>query len=132
MGLGAALMYAGEWERSIAASEQAARLSPHDPTFWLFLTVKALSLIGQGRYREAAELQRQATRQPTAAWTAHLAHASALGFLGETTGAREALDRIRRIKPDFTIDDVREIMVYRDPVHLEQLVESLRVAGLEV
>ncbi len=130
IGLGTALLYAGLFDRAVESCDLAVRLSPNDPLLWLTLTVKGLALICSGQYEEAAEATRQATRHPNAAWTAPCILASALGHLGETARAEAALADVLRVKPDLDADHLRQILPFRDPAHLDNIVDGLRKAGL--
>jgi adenylate cyclase len=130
IGHGTALAFTGLFDRAVESSDLAARLSPNDPLLWLTLTVKCAALVCSERYEEAAEAGRQATRYPNAAWTASCFLSSALGHLGETARAREALADALRIKPDLDADHLREIVPFRDPAHFEHFLEGVRKAGL--
>ncbi len=131
LGLGTALVFAGLWDRTIECCDLAVRLSPHDPLLWLFLIVKAFAFLGARRLEEAAATAREAVRQPTAAWTAYGILASALGHLGNVAQARDALADVLRLKPGLDAEHVRQILPFRDPAHLDYVVEGLRKAGLD-
>ncbi len=131
LGYGSALLFDGQCEQGIEACDQAARLSPHDPLMWTILTVKAMALIVLERYPEAVEAGREAVRQPTAPWTAYLVYAAASGLAGNKVESAAALADARRINSDFSIDDVKRVLVFREPAHLNRLIEGLRLAGLE-
>jgi adenylate cyclase len=131
LGLGTALLFDGQWERCMEASDQAARLSPHDPVMWTILVVKAMGLIGLERYPEAEEVANEAVRQPTAPWTAHAISASASGLAGNRAAGAAALADVRHLKHDFNIDDVRRVLPFREPSHLDPMIEGLRLVGVE-
>ena len=130
LGHGTALVFDGQWERSIEACDRAVRLSPHDPVMWTILIVKALSLVGLERYMEAVAVASESVRQPTAPWTTYMILASALGFADESREASDILAKINEMKPDFSVDDVRRTLAYRDPAHLDHIINGLRKAGL--
>jgi adenylate cyclase len=129
-GLGTALLYAGVFDRAVESCDLAVRLSPNDPLLWLTLAVKGMALICSEQYERAAGTMRRATRHPNAAWTAPCFLASALGHLGETARAEEALADVLRVKPDLGADHLRQILPFRDPAHLDNIVDGLRKAGM--
>jgi adenylate cyclase len=130
IGLGTALLYAGRFDRAVESCDLAVRLSPDDPLLWLALVVKGIALTCSKQYEGAVEATRQATRHPNAAWTAPCILASALGHLGETAQAEEVLADVLRVKPDLGADHLRQILPFRDPEHLDTIVDGLRKAGL--
>ena len=75
--------------------------------------------------------RRRRRRKPTAAWTAYGILASALGHLGNVAQARDALADVLRLKPGLDAEHVRQILPFRDPAHLDYVVEGLRKAGLD-
>ena len=131
LGLAGGLLFDGQGERCIEACEQAVRLSPHDPLMWTILTTKALGLVVLERHPEAVVASREAVRQPTAPWTAYGALAIASGLAGNTIEGAGALADVRRVKHDFSIHDVRQVFPFREPVHINRMIEGLRLSGLE-
>jgi tetratricopeptide (TPR) repeat protein len=130
IGLGTALLYAGHFDRAVENLDLAVRLSPNDPLLWLVLAVKGMVLICSDQYERAEQASREATRHPKAAWTAPCFLASALGHLGETDRAQEAFADVLRVKPDISLDHLREILPFRDSAHFGKIVEGLRKAGV--
>jgi len=131
LGFATALLFDGQCERCIAACDQAARLSPHDPLMWTILTVKAQGLVGLEHYSEAVEAARDAVRQPTAPWTAYLVSAIASSLAGNTVEGAAALADVRRLKRNFSIDDLRPTFPFRDSNHIDRMIAGLHLAGLE-
>jgi hypothetical protein len=95
------------------------------------LTVRALGLVVLERHLEAVVVSREAVRQPTAPWTAYGVLAIASGLAGNTIEGAGALADVRRVKHDFSIDDVRQVFPFREPVHINRMIEGLRLSGPE-
>ena len=131
LGFGTALLYDSQCERCIEACDEAARLSPHDPLMWTILAVKAYGLIVLGRNPEAVEAAREAVRQPTAPWTAYFALAVASGLAGNGEEAAAALADMLRLNRDFSTDNIRQVLPFRESAHADRFIEGLRLAGLE-
>ncbi len=130
LGLGTALLFAGEWDRAIESCDRAIRLSPHDPLLWIVLVVKALALLGAKRHDQAEGVARHAARQPTAELTAYAVLAAILGHLGKDEEARIAMADLLRIKPDISANHIAQILPYRDSVDIEYVIEGLYKAGM--
>ena len=118
-------------ERAIEASDQAARLSPHDPVLWTILIVKALGLFALERHAEALDVAREATRQATTPWTAYSILAATAAAAGDGDEARQAIAETRRLNPAISAEEVRRILPFRDPMHIEQLLDAMRLAGMD-
>lgn len=130
LGLGSALMYAGEYERAIEAAQQAMRLSPHDPVLWVSVCVVALSHFSVGRMDLAEENARAAVRYPTAEVTAYYILAGTLGEVGKIADAEIVWRKVLELKPDFDAKFVRKILQFRDVGVVERLIEGLHKAGM--
>jgi adenylate cyclase len=130
-GLGHAMMLVGEAEQGIAEFDAAIRLSPRDPVLWAFEYAKATALILLGRYDEAVEWARRATRHPTAGVWAYIALASALGHVGERDHAQTALAELLEIKPDFTLTFIKSYLPFNRETDFERYVAGLIKAGFE-
>jgi tetratricopeptide (TPR) repeat protein len=86
------------------------------------------------QYEAAAEWARRAIHEPRAAeggYWSHAALASALGNLGQTAEAREAVDEALRRKPDLSIAYLETTLPTKHPGGLDLYLDGLRKAGLE-
>ena len=129
--LGAALIYNGRFEEGFAAVDEAIRLSPRDPMMWFFLTVKASGNIGMERYEVCLELARAAQRQSNAAVWAYLCEVVALVQLDRMAEARQALERITAIKPDYDLYFLAGTLQQARSVGFELLFDALEKLGVE-
>lgn len=95
----------GDPEAAIAASDQSRLLSPFDPLLFGMLATRAMALVRQGRFEEAADWAVKAAARPNA--HAHIlaiaGHCLALANRGEE--ARQLAGLIRRTLPDYTSSD---------------------------
>ncbi|MEE9266363.1 MAG: hypothetical protein V3V86_06550, partial [Gammaproteobacteria bacterium] len=129
--LGAALIYSGRFEEGFVAVDEAIRLSPRDPMLWFFLTVKASGNFVMERYEECLELARAAQRQSNAAVWAYLCEVVALVQLDRMEEARQALERVRAIKPDYDLNFLASTLQQARHVGYELYFDALTKLGVE-
>jgi hypothetical protein len=65
-------------------------------------------------------------------WRTRLALAAAYGQLGEQEAARNAVQGLLTIRPDFAVTGRDELRKWWDAELTEHLIEGLRKAGLEI
>jgi len=125
-----ALWHAGRPSEAVASHDEAMALSPLDPMMWAYLASKAIALVLLGQLEEAIVLSQRSQRQATSAIFSHLAEISALGHLGRSDEAREAIRRARQKKPDVSIAYVDQTLPITDPRCRQTFLDGLRQAGL--
>ncbi len=130
-GLGTALSWSGRYEEGIVELDEAIRLSPRDPMLWAFLSIKAEAYMAMERYEEGLEFVRAAQRQPNAAYSANMLEVVALAQLDRIEEARQALERVHAIKPDFDLNFIVNTVKQMRAVGFEFLLDGLKKAGLE-
>ena len=96
----------------------------------MILHFQGQALFQLGRYDEAAAiLKRRILRNPeTDASRALLA--AVYGQMGLLEEAREAWRGLLRVNPDYSLDQRRKVLPYKNPDDFERVVEGLRKAGL--
>jgi adenylate cyclase len=128
--LGVALSFGGEPDSSIAALEEAKRLSPRDYLMVIWYTASAWSHLHAERFAEAMNCAKQAIEFnpnfPDSYWTL----AAAAAHLGQMNEAQAALERFVRLLPGLTLRDPRLIRPFRRPADRERVLSGLRKAGL--
>ena len=132
-GLGFALVLSGRLEEAAEALDKAVRLSPHDPNSWGTMCYRSLTCSLLQQYEAAAEWARRAIHEPRAAeggYWPYATLASALGNLGQTAEAREAVDEALRRKPDLSLAYLETTLPTKQPGGLEPYLDGLRKAGL--
>ncbi len=125
-----ALWHSGRPSEAIESHDEAMRLSPHDPLMWAYIASKAIALVMLGKFEEAVALSRRSQQQANSAIFSHLAEISALGHLGRSEDACDAIKRAQEKKPDVSIAYVDEALPITDPHCRETFHEGLRKAGL--
>jgi TolB-like protein/cytochrome c-type biogenesis protein CcmH/NrfG len=131
-GLGYALACGGEPERGLQSLEVAERLSPRDPFLAIYApTVRYMALFALARYEEMIAVCR-------ATVALHPNHAGAwrlmtvaLGLLGRTEEAGEALAQTRKLQPDLSSAHVEINTVFADASDRSRFLLGLRKAGMK-
>ena len=127
--LGAPLVTLGRCEEGIEHLELAIRLSPNDPLLGHFYARMAQAHLYLENYEAAANWADKALAQPGVVWPMAMFKASALGHMGHTEKALEAVDEIYRYYPEFDEQKVREIFTIGDPQKFDHVFDGLRKAG---
>ncbi len=131
LGLGTALTLGGRCEEGIVELDGAIRLSPRDPMLWLFLNAKAMANLATERYEESLELALASLRQPNAGVWPYVHEVVALAHLDRIEEARQALERVKAIKPDFDLSFVASTLQQIRLVSRELYIDALKKVGLE-
>jgi adenylate cyclase len=128
--LGWALARAGKSDAAIASLEKAMRLSPRDPTFWMFLDGMAFAPLTARRYGDAIDwCQRSLQHRPDDVW-AYRFLAASYAQQGRLEQAHQALEQALRLDPEFSVEKGRQLSQSADSAALAPLLEGLRKAGL--
>src|SRR5208337_428290 len=125
---GFVLHYVGRSEEALKCFERVVALDPYFPGMWLHY--QALAEYQLGRYSAAVSLlKRRILRNPdTDASRAWLA--ASLGQMGLIEEAREAWRELLCVNPEYSIEQRRKVLPYKNPDDFERFVEGLRKAGL--
>jgi TolB-like protein/tetratricopeptide (TPR) repeat protein len=126
--LGFLIAYAGDWERGCALAERARQLNPHHPGWYWFPSF--FDAYRKSDYRGALGFALKINMPGF--WRTNLALATAYGQLGEREAAGNAVRELLALKPDFAVIVREECGKWWDPELVEQLIDGLRKAGLEI
>ena len=126
--LGFQIAYSGDWERGCALAESAMQLNPHHPGWYWFPLI--LNAYRQRNYRRALDLALKVNMPGF--WRTQLMLAVSNAQLGELEAARNAVRELLTIRPDFPVIARDELKKWWDAELIEQLLEGLRKAGLEI
>ncbi len=126
--LGFMFAYAGDWERGCALAKQARALNPHHPGWYWFADV--FDAFRQSNYREALAVV--AKLNMPGFWRTNLVIAAIDGHLGDLEAARAGLQGLLAAKPDFAAIARAECSKWWQPDLVEQILDGLRKAGLEL
>ena len=125
--IGWALAFAGEWERGEALIDKAVKLNPIYPHWYHYPTVIGRYRAGnyEGALTEAAKID-----IPDFFWTP-MVKAAALGQLQRDSEAREQIDKLLELNPDFENRAAEYVGFYVfDESVVAHLIEGLHKAGL--
>ena len=107
------------------------RLDPRAPELRFRLNQAALGLYFSGEYEAAVEAAKRAIRSYPDFPNPYRWLAAALGQLGRTEEAREALEKAIAIVPALFERNVRERVPWMRPEDHAHMLEGLRKAGWE-
>ena len=92
----------------------------------------ALAYIFKGDFNKAVEWALNAVRVPNSHYCANAALVSALGHLNRTKEAKNAIDDLKQLKPEFNLSFARERLFYlNDKQQVDRYIEGLEKAGIE-
>jgi tetratricopeptide (TPR) repeat protein len=126
--LGLLTAAAGDWDRGCQMVESAMQLNPNCPGYFYF--ARCCNGYRQGRYAEVLEAVAR-VNMPNYFHT-HAMRSAALGQLGRREEARKALQDLLALRPDFAAAARQEYAKWYDSELIEQLIDGLRKAGLEI
>jgi len=127
--LAVALIYMGKPRQAREALDKGMRLDPHYRD--IFLHFVGLVHFQLGEYEPSAEaFRRRLVRKPESDISRALL-ASTYGHLGKLDESRAEWARLLEVNPDYSLEDRRKVLPYRNPDDFEQILEGLRRAGLE-
>ena len=129
--LGEALIFSGQSEKGLAAVQTSIRLDPHDPKLANRLNNLALGYYFSRDYEAAVEAAKRAVRSNPEYPLPYRWLAAALGQLGRTAEAKEALKRGIEIAPATFDMYVRQRVPWHRPEDYAHMREGLRKAGWE-
>ena len=120
--------YTGRPSEAVDLATQAIRLTPLFPP--LFPAVLATGHYLCGQPDEAIDAARRALELSSDNLEVQVVLAGALAATGHADEAGSAVQEIRRIKKDFSLDGFAESQPFKDPADLDRMLADLRVAGL--
>lgn len=126
--LGFLIAYSGDWERGCALAERAIQLNPNSPGWYRFPLV--LNAYRTGNYEQARDLVLKVNMP--AFWRTQLMLAVCNAQLGELDAARNAVQELLKIRPNFLEVWHEELSKWWDAKLVEHLVDGLRKAGLDI
>jgi TolB-like protein/Tfp pilus assembly protein PilF len=126
------MYYAGNFDDSIALGEQAVRLSPNCAAWYWIILGRSYMLVG--RYQDALvifeKLLEQAQGKEYDLWRANHYLAVTYSLMGQTEKAQIHLAEAQKFNSEYSLKYVRRINFFKDPKHLDAILDALRKAGL--
>jgi adenylate cyclase len=128
--LGHALAAQGAHEEAITSAEHALRLSPSDSRVGAQAShVLVFARFAAGEYAESAALAQAMIARYPEYLPAHYVLMAANAMSGDPQAASEALATLLRLRPEFTLARITEIMPWTGEIS-ERLIEGWRRAGV--
>ena len=122
--------YLGRHEEALRRIHQAIRLSPSDPHIFFFDMALILPYLMNGDCASAVEAGRRAVELNPLFSSAYKGYLAALGWMQPTREAKEVLDRLLVLEPDFSIDAAIERSPLTRSEDIARYADGLRRAGL--
>lgn len=126
-----ALSYAGRSRDSFEAAQKAIRLSPRDPSLAIYYGIAGYGRFTERRYDEAIALAREAIRHRGDLTGAYRVLAVSAGMTGDGALADMALQELRRIQPNISLNWIATQLPWANDADREHYLEGFRRAGLE-
>jgi adenylate cyclase len=130
---GQLLYFSGMFEESVEMCEKAVRLHPNPPLY--FLVHLALAYRWVGRYDESLAVTEQLIeRSRKVKYLGGVIGGYAISAvtyikLGRDSDARKNIAEILKIHPKYSLRDPGKTELYKDPAHLQEVLDALRKAG---
>ncbi len=122
------LNYLGRPGEAIEYAEYALRLTPIHPP--MYPAILACAFYGSERHEEAIAAAKTALELDENHIDPYLMLAASNVVLGHGEDAHWAAEKVRKLKPAFSLAEFAETQPYKDRKHLERLMAQLRSAGL--
>jgi TolB-like protein len=127
---GLILAYCGRWEEAQSATQRALRLSPRDPLAAVYCGIASYAQFVGRNYEEAMRLAREGIRQRGDFVGAHRVLTAAAGIAGQNDVAKAALQELRRVQPNISLEWIAKEMPIKQDAEREHYLEGFRRAGL--
>jgi TolB-like protein len=127
---GLTLSYCGRWEDGSLAAGRALRLSPRDPFSAVYNGIASYAQFVGRNYREAMRLAREGIRLRGDFVGAHRVLTAAAGMAGQAEVAKAALQELRRVQLNISLDWIASQMPIKHEADREHYLQGFRRAGL--
>jgi tetratricopeptide (TPR) repeat protein len=123
--------YLGQHAEALRHIHQAISLSPSDPHGFFFDMALILPSLMEGDHDSAIAAGRRAIELNPLFSSTYKGYLAVLGIAGRSREAKEVLDRLMRLEPDFSVQEaiLRSPMIR--PEDVARYAEGLRLAGLQ-
>jgi adenylate cyclase len=130
------MLFSGDFDGAIKMIRKAMRLSPYYPDWYLMVLANTHYMNEQ--YGEAVEtwqrqhaLIRQRGLGERRLIVGYVGLIACYVRLGQLDQAEKHLNEVLRLNPNFTFENMHKLNPYRNPSHLENILDALRNAGLK-
>ena len=126
------ICYSGEFKQALSYAKKAMRLSPHIPS-WYF-AILGLTYYMAEQYEDSLSAYKQLLKQSQfgeiAPIWAHIGLASVYIQLNRKKEARVHAIALFNLDPTFSLNWVRNFMLFKNPSDLDLILNALRKAGV--
>ncbi len=122
--------YMGRHDEALRRIKQAIRLSPSDPHGFFFDMALTMPYLMSDDCASAVEAGRRAIELNPLFSSAYKGYLAALGWMHRPREAREVLDRLLSLEPDFSVEAAVARSPLTRPEDIARYAEGLRRAGL--
>jgi serine/threonine-protein kinase len=126
--MGILIAFTGDWDYGCAVAERATQLNPHHPGW--YWNAAFYNAYRKRDYKAALKMTLEFNMPGL--FYHHVNRAAVYGQLGEREAASKALEELLAQKPDFANTGRAELGKWLRPEFVEQVIEGLRKAGLEI
>jgi TolB-like protein len=123
--------HSGLYDTSIPALETAERLSPFDPLLFAMKSSRAVSLVAQGHYQQAAAWAVRATLEPNAHFHIYAIAAACLALAGRHEDARQHLATTLARHPGYSREVFFRSFPNKNADQEKTFSDALLSAGLD-
>ena len=123
------LTFAGRSEEAVRYAEQALRLNPYPPSWWI--RQLGQSYFFAGRYEEAIAAHKKSLNLSPKDLLTHIALTTSYSWAGRHEEARAQAAEIVRITPKFSVEERAKFMPCKNQADLDRFLDGLRKAGLK-
>jgi adenylate cyclase len=123
------LTMAGRSEEAVRYAEQALRLNPYPPSWWI--RQLGQSYFFAGRYEEAIAAHKKSLNISPNDLLTHIALTTACSSAGRHEEARAQAAEILRINPKFSVEGRANFVPCKNQADLDRFLDGLRKAGLK-
>ncbi len=128
--VGWVIMFAGDPEVALPVFERSLRLSPSDPQANFLLNGMAMCHLVLGSPEEAFECASKAEALSPDIDVTYYIIIPACVYLGREQEAKRAIKKLLTLAPGLTVSNFGARMPFRNPEHLDILLEGFRKGGL--
>ncbi|MGB6444677.1 MAG: winged helix-turn-helix domain-containing protein [Xanthobacteraceae bacterium] len=129
---GLTLAYCGRWDEATRSVQRALRASPRDPLAAIYCGIASYAQYVGCNYDDAMRLAREGIRQRGDFVGAHRVLTAAAGMAGKRDVAGAALQGLRRVQPNISLDWIAKEMPIKQDAEREHYLEGFRRAGLNL
>ncbi len=128
--LAQALIFSGDLEKGLEACHRAERSNPRDNRGSRTFDIKGHGYFSLGKYEQAIEAAKKGLHQNPSAYGSLVVLACSYAQLGRMEEAKHYVDELVCLIPRYTLRALRRNPLYVHPGLIDNLVESMRLAGL--